>query len=451
MRFFAWSVIALTLNSAWAVGLDSCEDNLAPGSIKYTHDRGLISYGDHLPSMWIDDLASLGPQDHVIDMGAGLGTAALEYASASFAADLINRNSVLPTGPFGRIHSLSPFYKKEHMYRPLVAISKKTSAEKAKVSLITLESVDVARVPDADLNLIRSFAQRPLENIPADAIARAILILDVFGVMAYTKDPAATLKRDIDLLLPGGKIYLGGVGPSKLTSVGIGQIAEGITSYLDFYSVRTKTGQKITLREWIKQQALQAGMKVTEATEGLVIQKPEAFTGECRVFPPIRSVGEIVWANKTPHRRFEEFGAPPEVVKPPLGNVDVEFAKNKVATFFANYQKTGEDFVKAQSELLSPTVRVLFVNKTDRKFYDGVEGYFQSLKDWSEVFETRPNFSIEHTGAVNGEYEVKLHGDLVVKSGGKVVTLPDDKYHWIESFRFDSAGRISFLLVSIRH
>lgn len=149
----------------------SCEEQLAAQIIaggNYNDLRGWEEYSNRFGSRFDIDIEGLGPGHHILEMGAGVGR---------FMYDLARRYG--SSTPFLSAVSFDPkYWEPDHLASSLT---------------------------------VRSFLDRYFEEISDQEIkgnvGAADVIIDYFGVLAYSPHIDQVLKRYWQLLKPGGRIY----------------------------------------------------------------------------------------------------------------------------------------------------------------------------------------------------------------------------------------------------
>lgn len=118
--------------------------------------------------------------------------------------------------------------------------------------------------------------------------------------------------------------------------------------------------------------------------------------------------------------------------------------------FFKNYDLAANwpAFVKAQSQLLSPKLVTIVSDHRGIKEFVGIDGYFSSLKFWSDAFATGPDFKVEYVSVNKTEVVARLHGTLTFKRPIQGMNqLRDSGHRWTERITFGSDGSIERLEV----
>lgn len=182
------------LSLAFAFGLLSLPTYATPPEVidqiieghYFRTDRTLAEYVGTFGTAFQQDLQKLGPNGHWLDSGAGEGAALAQ---------------------FGDSRTASP-----------------------KLTGVTYKSAFVGN------HKVRILNGRYLEEIALDEIGLTDLITDFYGVMAYTKAPDVVLKQYLDLLKPGGVIYL----------------FQGHFDEMRRQKVTIATGKTLPLAEWIR-------------------------------------------------------------------------------------------------------------------------------------------------------------------------------------------------------
>jgi hypothetical protein len=142
----------------------------------YVIDRSLLSYAFVLAAEFRLTLASLGPLDRWLDIGAGAGRAVLDYETSKYDAML--------TGHRGR---------------------------KAKAVAMSIEDRRTPRWHEAAANLepgqIRYLFGRRFREYSPGELGRFQLITDVVGAFSYTRDLSTFVKRALRSLDVNGTFY----------------------------------------------------------------------------------------------------------------------------------------------------------------------------------------------------------------------------------------------------
>jgi SAM-dependent methyltransferase len=145
----------------------------------YTVDRSLANYVDALSSGFDASLASLGPADRWLDIGAGKGQAILDY--------------------------FTPNYDLAH------AEGRERRGKKAQAIAMSIED---RRTPDwrhsaASLggNQLQYLSSRRLREYTVEELGQFQVITDVIGGFSYTTDLTIFMEKVLSLLAPGGSFY----------------------------------------------------------------------------------------------------------------------------------------------------------------------------------------------------------------------------------------------------
>jgi len=186
----------------------------------YVLDRSLKLYTDILPGEFDRELASLGPQDRWLDVGAGQGQAILDYYAP-------------------RYDKTHPAVRKRHGKK---AMSVAISIEDRRTPLWH-QSV-AALEPDRVQYL---YGKRLREYSPAE-LGRFQLITDVMGGFSYTSDLSRFVQSVLRFLEPDG---------SFLTVLQDVELEQGANKpYYDGYPFATEienpSGAKMTICSWLK-------------------------------------------------------------------------------------------------------------------------------------------------------------------------------------------------------
>lgn len=153
--------------------------------------RGLSDYGLMFPIEFMKALSKLGPEDHWVDGGSGDSVAVEEYAS-------------------GKLHKTinSYWYKIPKDLNHFLNVQSKPSDQRAHVTGITVEG----KIPpkNAQMRILkgRFLEDIPLEEITEAPFGKAKLITDMYGAMAYSDRPDLVLKHYLNMLGPGGSIFI---------------------------------------------------------------------------------------------------------------------------------------------------------------------------------------------------------------------------------------------------
>ena len=143
----------------------------------YTVDRSLLSYAFSLPPGFTRSLASLGPADRWLDIGAGEGRAILDYRASRYEAMFPQRSS----------------------------------AGKAKAVAMSIEDRRTSQWHNTAAALppqeIQYLVGRRLREYSADELGRFDLITDVLGGFSYTRFMSVYLQNTLNLLEVDGTFY----------------------------------------------------------------------------------------------------------------------------------------------------------------------------------------------------------------------------------------------------
>jgi len=130
-------------------------------------------------------------------------------------------------------------------------------------------------------------------------------------------------------------------------------------------------------------------------------------------------------------------------------------AEAAITQFFANYEIIGANgfpaFIAEQTKLLSTELVTEVRDPIGTHAYEGTDGYFQSLGDWSKYFATGEDFSTEYAGLdeTDCKYVMKLHGTLSYTRDGLTRKYAGERNRWQERFVLDRDGKITHLDVNM--
>jgi hypothetical protein len=127
-------------------------------------------------------------------------------------------------------------------------------------------------------------------------------------------------------------------------------------------------------------------------------------------------------------------------------------ARKTVHTFFQNYALIGNwpEFQATQSKLFNSNLTTLTSDHTGNKTYREASGYFQSLGDWSQWFQTTDDFKVVIVSTTPNHVIARIHGTLILKKPIQGLSkIPDSQHSWTETFTLDSSGHIVQLEVAM--
>ena len=143
----------------------------------YVIGRSLLSYSAALPAEFLQSLASLGPDNRWLDIGAGEGRAILDYKTSKYD----------------------------------VALPSPNAQGKAKAMAISIEDrrtpqwyQTASAVGDHEIKYLFG---RPFRDYPNDELGRFDVITDVFGGFSYTRDIGVYMEKALSILKVSGSIY----------------------------------------------------------------------------------------------------------------------------------------------------------------------------------------------------------------------------------------------------
>jgi len=145
----------------------------------YVVDRSLESYAETLPADFARSLASLGPQDRWLDIGAGEADAILDYYNPNHDGTRAGRQ---PQGE-----------------------------NKASAVALSIEDRRTARWHQTAAGLegkkIQYFFGRYFREYPAQELGQFRLITDLFGGFSYTTNLDLYMEKALHALVSGGSLY----------------------------------------------------------------------------------------------------------------------------------------------------------------------------------------------------------------------------------------------------
>ena len=145
----------------------------------YVIDRTLASYAETLPAEFERSLATLGPQDRWLDIGAGEGKAILDYYAAR--SDAPQTQAQQPPG--GKASCVA------------ISIEDRRTAEWYQ----TAASLEAQK--------IQYFSGRRLGEYAPEELGRFQIVTDVIGGFSYTSNLAPFMEKALAILAPGGSFY----------------------------------------------------------------------------------------------------------------------------------------------------------------------------------------------------------------------------------------------------
>lgn len=186
----------------------------------YVIDRSLESYAAMLPEEFDRELASLGPQDRWLDVGAGQGQAILDY--------------------------YTPRYDRTH------PTGRKLRGKKAKSVAVSIED---RRTPEwrktvaaLEADKVQYLHGKPLREYAPEELGRFQLITDVMGGFSYAADLSRFMRNVMRLLELNGSFF------TVLQDVE--REAQANKPWYDGYPFATEIenpgGPKMTICSWLK-------------------------------------------------------------------------------------------------------------------------------------------------------------------------------------------------------
>lgn len=162
---------------------------------RFATRRTLSDYRSHLGKKFFEFLLSLSERDHWIDMGAGEANAACNYLGML--------EEEVP-------EDIDGFWRKaceEQIQNTYERLNKRPVSQRAYVTAVSYQAS--CSVPRRSANRhFRLMDGRFLHEIGEREIRKAKLITDLYGILPYSHNPDWVLKRYLDLLEEGGRIYL---------------------------------------------------------------------------------------------------------------------------------------------------------------------------------------------------------------------------------------------------
>jgi hypothetical protein len=196
-------------------------------------ERGLTKYQLNLGNEFIQDLASLGPGGHLVDMGSGEGVAIRDLFSPPLPEEI--QWQIAEDRSTVALNHLGDPDSWEAQYRAVMKDNWELRSRKnAGTPFATGISLATKRDPWLELNAdarskVHFLTGRMFEQIDDSEIigrfGKADIISDLWGILAYSPDPGLTLERYFRILKPGGRIYSAGI--SDLIQLGEREISFG--------------------------------------------------------------------------------------------------------------------------------------------------------------------------------------------------------------------------------
>jgi len=266
MRF--WLLLVAVTFSLALPALDECHQQLA-GVVQqntFRRERDLASYLQRFPSLR-RRLESLNDRSHVLDGGSGETVAMGQYTGIDTPAEQAPEfNS--PANVTAVTYTLTEYRREKFQNQP-------------KLNLLSgrfLSDISVREL--------------------TDRFGKADVILDFWGVLAYTDHLSEDLQKYIDVAKPGAQIYMV-VGPREYDYVsGFGRRKSKSSVFRS--TVRTRQGEVITVPDWLR---TIPGLHVMESDANLVI----TIADPSRVrIPRLVLEGADTTVTKPPARFFRE-------------------------------------------------------------------------------------------------------------------------------------------------
>ncbi|MGZ3698662.1 MAG: class I SAM-dependent methyltransferase [Bdellovibrionota bacterium] len=189
----------------------------------YVTFRGLRTYVSELPPQFVHDLAGLGPDAHILDMGAGQANAGRNLYNCDFIDDcrIVIRDSMPPKD----FNLLERFLE-----RPV--------SERPKMTAIATQAPREA-IPERMRDKLR-FVVGDFLKLPDHELGKADLMADMYGIFMYTDDPSAVLEKYFRLLKKDARAYIhfGTFSPAGEDVI--------------IQSVATSDGRVLSFSSWIR-------------------------------------------------------------------------------------------------------------------------------------------------------------------------------------------------------
>jgi hypothetical protein len=129
--------------------------------------------------------------------------------------------------------------------------------------------------------------------------------------------------------------------------------------------------------------------------------------------------------------------------------------KNKVVEKYLNNfplinSQGMEAFVREQSKLLSPNLVASSTDYRGTLTEQGIDGYFQALKEWSKHFQSNHQSRKEFLEDTPTHVSVRVLNrlGLVIPVHGRIVS-EENEHEWTEEFEVGSDGLITKVHVSV--
>ncbi len=262
----------LLLAALWAApfaysGLDECAEahkSLARVVEKnhYNRFRSLFTLVEMFGGEFEADLHNLTDKDHIIDGGAGEVAAMGQYLKKLWAEGIIFFNDANVT-----------------------AITYKMDPHREN---------DLRTSPRLNLLTGKLLVDIPVERI-TQKFGKAKIIIDAWGVQAYTGTITEDLQKYVDCLKPGGKIYMA-VGPRRFSYRNwFFQRQQKESVYRSV--VKTKEGKEIALPDYI---STIPGFHVRPYEDALIIEVPDP----AKVVIPRLRLERVDTSGKPPPARY---------------------------------------------------------------------------------------------------------------------------------------------------
>lgn len=217
-----------------------------------------------------------------------------------------------------------------------------TGASKMKATAISLESQAES---EGNLKVLKG---RYIETIPSSEIAKAQLITDFFGPLAYSGQPDLILKKYFEALAQDGQIFI---------FLGIGHENYGTAN-----RIVTKDGRYLTLVDWIRQiPGIKAEIQVDRLDDdGTIVEKWNLRLSRDERYPlEIPSVELKEFSEGAPPKMFfKEIGSSSSKLQLQLAELKKKMIEN---IKFRNQNMTFTDFMNAfrSGEVSHPLVSAI--------------------------------------------------------------------------------------------
>ena len=145
----------------------------------YTVDRGLSIYSRGLPSEFARSLASLGPSDRWLDIGAGKGQAILDYYTPDY--DLAQPEGRKRRGAKAQVVAMSIEDRRTPQWRQTAA--------------------------SLEVNQLQYLTDKRLREYSVAELGQFQVITDVVGGFSYTENLSLFMEKALAFLATGGSFY----------------------------------------------------------------------------------------------------------------------------------------------------------------------------------------------------------------------------------------------------